>query len=104
MDELIVFLMREFGWTLEYASELVGRLPLRKLNALVEELRYQKALDDYKMSANFAMVLANWASAQGKRKFRSTDFIGQAPQRKGAETSVWVMAKEKGIKIPKGVT
>ena len=103
MDELIIFLMREFSWSLEYTVKLVGTLPTNKLNELVEELKYQKELDDYKLAAHFAMLISNWASSQGKRNYKIADFIGQAPQRKQKETSIWSMAKQKGIRIPKGV-
>ncbi len=78
-DELIVFVIRETGWTLEYVREL----PLDDLFALVKELSYQKAIDEYKMALNFAMVISNWATAMSKHKrYRPTQFVGEPPDRK----------------------
>lgn len=81
MDELVVFLMRQFGWSLEYTTDLVRNLEIGKLNTLVAEVKYQKAVEDYDRASNFAMAIANWASAQGKRKYRIKDFIGPRPRR-----------------------
>jgi len=87
MDELVVFLMREFGWSLEYTINLVQTLPVKKLNALVRELRYQKAMDDYKQAANTAMIVACLASSKQRRR-SVKDIIGQPPRRTdGKETS-----------------
>ena len=104
MNELIVFLMREFNWTFEYTQTLVRTLPVKKLNALVKEIRYQKALEDYRTAANFAMIIANWASAQGKRKYDVSEFIGQPPSRDKGEksTDLYSLAEKEGIKMPKG--
>lgn len=103
MDELIVFLMHYFGWRLEYTTDLVNTLPLGKLQALVKEAYFQKAEDDYRTSWNFAMALANWATAQGKKKFRPTDFIGRPPQRENEDKpDLADAARRKGIILPKG--
>ena len=103
MDELVIFLMREFGWTLEYTIGLVKTLPVKKLNALINELKYQKAEEDYQIASNSAMVISIWASAQGKRRYKVSDFIGQPPSRNGkGETKGLNKAAEKaGIKLPK---
>ena len=104
MDELIVFLMREFGWSLEYTVGLVKTLPVKKLNTLIAELTYQRAVEDYQIASNFAMIIANWASAQTKgRKYKVTDFIGQPPQRTETikQPSLQEVAEEQGIKMPK---
>lgn len=81
MDEVVVFLMRQFGWTLEYTVDLVKTLETGKLNALIKEVQYQKALDDYATASNFAMAVATWASAQGRRRYKVADFIGRKPRR-----------------------
>ena len=81
MDEIVVFLMRQFGWTLEYTTNLVSTLEIGKLNALIKEVQYQKKLDDYNLASNFAMLIANWASAQGNRRYQIKDFIGKPPKR-----------------------
>lgn len=103
MDELIVFLMRAYGWTLEYTIDLVDNLAIDKLTALVKETKYQMAVDDYMTARNFAMVIANWASAQGKKKYKVSDFIGNPPKREEQEEpGIAAMASRKGIIIPKG--
>lgn len=81
MDEVVVFLMRQFRWTLEYTVHLVTTLETGRLNTLIKEVQYQKALDDYAMACNFGMLIANWASAQGKRKYTVRQFIGNKPRR-----------------------
>jgi len=101
MDELIVSLMRQFGWTLEYTTNLVNTLPLNKLQALVKEFRFQESMSEYRTAQNFAMVIANWASAQGKKKYRIRDFIGDPPRRENQkEPDLWDIAKQKGIFMP----
>ena len=81
LNELIVFVIRQTGWCLEY----IRAIPFAQLQALAAELRYQKEIDDYRRTADFAMVIANWASAQGKRKFSMNDFMGEIPKRGGKE-------------------
>jgi len=102
MDELVVFLMREFGWSLEYTVNLVQTLPIKKLNALVRELRYQKAMDDYKQAANAAMVVACLSSSKQRRR-SAKDIIGQPPRRIDSKetTQLRKAAEEQNIKLPK---
>ena len=103
MDELIVFLMREFGWTLEYTTDLVNNLEINKLLALISETKFQRAEEDYRLARNFAMLLANWASAHGKKKYRITDFIGSPPRREGQKSpDLRQIAAHQGIKVPEG--
>ena len=103
MDELIVFLMREFGWTLEYTVRLVTTLPINKLNALIAEAKYQKDMENYQNAANSAMIIANWASAQSKdKKYKVSDFIGSPPKRVGEkEPNLYEAAEREGIILPK---
>ena len=103
-NSLVVFLMREFGWTLEYTVGLVKTLPVKKLNALITEIQYQKAIEDYKVASNFAMIIANWASAQGKRRYKVSDFIGKPPEPRQVEPqpSLEDVAKQAGILMPEG--
>ena len=100
MDELVVFLIRELGWSLEYTVELVKTLPIKKLNALIEELKYQKDIENYQIASNFAMVLSNWASSKGKRSYSISDFIGQPPTR-GKKDDLLGAAEREGIILPK---
>ncbi len=99
MDEIVVFLMREFGWTLEYATNLAKKLPLKKLNVLIDETKYQKSVDEYNLAANFALIITIWLNAQSKKRYRITDFIGQPPQRKN-EDILEKAAKKEGIILP----
>jgi len=99
-NEIVVLLMREFGWTLEYTVGLVRKLPIKKLNALIEELNYQKRVEQYNISSNFAMCLANWATSRSKNKrYRVTDFIGPPPQR--SKSPIEEAARKAGVKLPK---
>lgn len=100
-DEAIVFIIRETGWTLEEARNLT----VDEFSLLVSELSYQKAVDDYKLARNAAMIACMWA----KKGTKVTDFIGQCPEREKekekekeekGENDLWVQAKEKGIKTP----
>lgn len=101
MDELIVYLIRTLGWTYEYAASFVRKTSLRRLNAFITELKYQEAVAKYETATNFAMLLANWASAQGKRRYRVTDFIGQPPRRPEQHDEIKSAAELAGIIMPK---
>ena len=104
MDEFVVFLMREFGWSLEYTVGLVKTLPTKKLNALMAELQYQRATENYRIASNSAMIIANWARAQPKgRNYKVSDFIGHPPRRVGAkaEPTLRDVAEKQGIIMPK---
>lgn len=99
VNELVAFLARETGWTLEY----IRAIPLSQLNALVEELRYQKAMDEYKAAYNAALIVATLASTS-KRKVKPQDIIGPPPERaqkKVKESDIWKLAQKAGILIPK---
>jgi len=98
MDEIIVFLMRSYGWQYEYTRDLVAKLPITQLNALIDETQYQKALDDYRQASYSAMIVVALVSDKKHRK-RVTDIIGQPPVRKGTPT-LEQAAKKKGIKLP----
>ncbi len=98
-DEIIVFLMREFSWTLEYTVNLVKTLPIKKLNTLISEIQYQKALEDYKTASNFALIVSTLASTS-KRKYKITDIIGHPPKRAVQENVLSKAAKREGIRLP----
>lgn len=101
MDEIIVFLMREYKWSLEYTQNLVLMLPLDKLTALIRETVYQKSIDEYRMASHFAMVIANFGSTKQK-KLKVTDIIGQPPKRQVKPERLFEAAERQGIKLPKG--
>ena len=101
MDELIVWLCLTCGWTYEYSREFATKTPVHVLNAFVEELKYQKAVEDYRMAQNFAILLTVWANAQKRgNHFRMTDFIGQPPHRKAPMDKLKKAAEKEGIKTP----
>jgi hypothetical protein len=81
-NELIVFLIRKTGWTLEYITSL----PLSKLTTLSKELGYQNETELYRLGSYHAMT----AIMQAKKGTRITDFIGQPPRRdpKGKENNL----------------
>lgn len=95
-NEIIVFIVRKTGWTLEY----VRALSLKDLQLFVEELNHQEEIADYVMRYNFAICLANWANSQGRKKYRPEQFIGGMPQRKIEEVDIWRLAKKAGIRMP----
>ena len=97
MDEIIIFLMRCFSWELEYTVNLVNTLPLTKLNALIKEAQYQKAVDEYNLARYLVMA------SRGKGKVLK-DFIGDPPSReiKEAPRELREVAEEAGIKMPEG--
>lgn len=78
IDETVVFIIRETGWSLEY----IRKLPLDTIRRLVEELRYQKALDNHRFLTGIGIALATWASSRAKtRRYRPEDFVGLEPTR-----------------------
>lgn len=76
INELIVLLIRETGWSLEY----IRSLPIDDFYALVQEIAYQKALDRYEQMKNAAMIVATLASSD-RHKYSVTDIIGPPPER-----------------------
>jgi hypothetical protein len=97
--ELIAFLVRETGWTLEYIKDL----PLADLSRLAEELAYQKQLDDYRMQASFASVIVTMINLWSKDKRKVGDLVGQPPKRRNQtkkENDIWKLAQATGIKVP----
>ena len=96
-NEHIVFLTRETGWTLDY----IRSLPLLEFNALIEELQYQKSLDDYKLTHNAALIVSALVSTR-QRRITPRDIIGEPPQRKDLKKEeIWQIAERQGIRIPK---
>ena len=97
-NELVVFIIRETGWTLEYVQDL----PIETLNALVEELRYQKAMDEYKQAYNAALIASILANQRSRRRYQPTDLIGQPPERKEVDKGdkLSKLARKQGIKMP----
>ena len=76
-NELIVFVIRETGWSLEY----VQQMSLATLSTLVEEMKFQKAIEDYNLMSGFALIVATLASSKNRR-YRVEEIIGSPPTRK----------------------
>jgi hypothetical protein len=101
MDELIVYLCLTLHWTFPEACRFVNETPLKKMRAFVKELQYQKAMEDYREAANFTIIIATWANAQKKgNHFKTTDFIGQPPQRKDSPDKLKKAIEKANIKLP----
>ena len=99
-DELVAFVIKETGWTLEY----IRNLPLKDLYLLADELSYQKQMDDYRQACNFAAVIAKLNNLWSKRKVIPQEIVGQPPKRQNImrkETDIWQIAEKTGIRIPK---
>jgi hypothetical protein len=101
VDETIVYLCLTLGWTFPESVRFVKETPLKKVRLFVKELQYQKAVEDYRMSQNFAMALTTWANAQKKgNHFTAKDFIGSHPQRDDSQEQLSKAIKKAGIKLP----
>jgi hypothetical protein len=98
MDELIVFLCLSLHWTFDESLKFVRQTPIKKLNAFIEELQYQKAVEDYRQAANFASIVCTLASSK-QRKYKVQDIIGPAPARKAAPDELKQAAEKAGIKL-----
>jgi len=77
-NEIIVFIIRQTGWSLEY----VRSLPIDILNTLTEEMSYQQAMEDYNRNLGSAMIVATMASSK-TRRYSAREVLGDPPQRKG---------------------
>jgi len=96
-NELIVFVIRETGWSLEY----VRQIPYAQIVTLVNELIYQKDADNYNRNYPLGILAAILTSDKTRRR-RPEDFIGRKPQRqiKKGGNELWDKAKEAGIEPP----
>ena len=94
-NELIVFVIRETGWSLEY----IRKIPFEQLSILVSELSYQKAVDVYNRNHPLGIIAAILASDTNHKR-RPEDFIGRPPERK-RKGDLWKQAEKEGIKLPK---
>jgi hypothetical protein len=104
MDELIVYLCFVCHWTFPEAVRFAKETPIRKVKAFVAELQYQKAVEDYRIASNSALIIATWANAQKKgNHYRITDFIGQPPHRKDAPDKLKKAIEKANIKLPEEI-
>ena len=98
MDELIVWLCLVLHWPYEESLKFVRQTPIKKLNAFVEELQYQKAVEDYRQASNFAVIVCTLASSK-QRKYKVQDIIGHPPARKIEPNELKQAAEKAGIKL-----
>lgn len=101
MDELIVSLCLILGWTFDEACKFVTEQPIKKVKLFVAELQYQKAVEDYRMAANFASIIATMASSK-QRRYTVSEIIGHPPQRANTEDKIVKAAQKANIKLPSG--
>lgn len=87
-NETITFLVRETGWTLAHLRSL----PISELYALVDELSYQKAIEDYRLKCLFAAVMATQINLWSKRRVTVSELVGEPPERKESKMNE-VLAK-----------
>ena len=96
-SEELAFLARETGWTLEY----IGESPIEKYFALLAELSFQKAQDDYRSAHNSALIVSALVSTK-QHRVMPTDIIGSPPGRAtNKEEDIWLLARKASIRIPK---
>ena len=98
MDELIVYLCRVLHWSFDESLKFVRQTPLKKLNAFVKELQYQKSVEDYRQAANFASIVCTLASSR-QRIYKVQDIIGQPPAREPEHEALKQAAEKAGIKL-----
>ncbi len=76
MNELVAFLVRETGWTLDYIREL----PIAQLQELAREFTYQKSMDEYKAAHNAALIVCTLASSK-QHRYKPEEIIGRPPKK-----------------------
>ncbi len=102
-NESIAFLVRETGWTLDY----IRSLPITELYALVDELSYQKAIDEYRQNCRSASIMATMINLWSKSQITVNELVGQEPERrtmvsdklKGSEHQIITLADGKEYEL-----
>lgn len=96
-----VYIARKLHWT----RHEIGCLTPSQFNALLEELQFQEAQEQYRKDFSTAAILAaiyNTIPTKSRRTFKAKDFMGGSePSRKSQEKVIENLAKSKGIKLPK---
>jgi hypothetical protein len=101
LTEILVFLARETHLT----KAEIEAIPLEALPDIIDELKFQKAMDEYREASNAALIAATLVNLFSKKRTSIVDLIGPAPQRKKKKLkeeakSIWQLAKEAGIRTP----
>jgi len=76
-NETITLIARETGWSLEY----IRNQPISYLNALAEEISYQRAVEAYERAYNTALIICALVSDH-RRRYKPVEIIGHPPQRR----------------------
>ena len=104
--EMVVYLSRKLGWTLE----AIGKLSLKQFGGLYNELIYQESVEIWERQYQFAILLAaiynTIPRGRGAKTFEAKDFYSvPRPVRLGEDkklmTEVDKKAIEMGIELPK---
>ena len=101
--EAIVYLLRKTSLT----RTEIGKLKPDQLNAIIKEVAYQESADEYRRQHAIASILAaiyNTIPRKNHRALTAKDFLsGDMPTREGKrpDTNVEILAKQKGIILPK---
>ena len=102
--EAIVYLLRKTS----LSREAIGKLTLSQFNKVLEETYYQESVEEYRNQYALASILAAIYNTiprkSGRKALTAKDFLaGDLPMREGKQpdTSVGILARAKGIKLPK---
>ena len=80
LNETIVLIARETGWTLEY----IRSQPVNYVQALVNEITFQKSTESYQAAYNSAMIVCALVNSK-ERHYKPEEIIGQCPERRVME-------------------
>ena len=102
--EAICYLLRKTSLT---RSE-IGKLKPDQLNAIIKEVYFQENVDEWRKMHSVASILAaiynTIPQKSGHKALTAKDFLsGDMPTREGKrpDTNVEILAKQKGIILPK---
>jgi hypothetical protein len=77
INEAIALIARETGWSLEY----IRSQPISYIQALLNEINFQKSLDVYQQAYNSAMIVCALVNDKTKH-YKPEDIIGEHPERR----------------------
>uniref|UniRef100_A0A6M3IPI8 Uncharacterized protein n=1 Tax=viral metagenome TaxID=1070528 RepID=A0A6M3IPI8_9ZZZZ len=101
-NEAIIYLLRKTSLT----RTEIGKLKPEQLNAVIKEVLYQEAVEEYQRQYSVASIMAaiyNTIPRKSRKVFQAKDFLkGDIPTRepKRPNINVEVLAKQKGIILP----
>lgn len=101
MNEAVVYLARKLHWS----RKEIGELTTGQANEWIKEIQFQEAQEQYRQDYGVASILAaiyNTVPTKSHKTFKPRDFLGRSEPSRKKEKSLKELAKEKGIKMPKG--